>query len=178
MQEPVHVHQHHTIGCRQSGPDSRELRAFLQRSLPDHLIPAAFVIVESIPRLPNGKVDRAALPVPNIFTQPVLRLPFKSGQVWTVIQGYPSGGSHSGGSAFSLDLVLGLPQMAGQQSSGKSLPSSPYPYANDPSCGEPVLASAAGQIVEARDDGGAPEDSTDPQNDSINNDYDGWDVCA
>jgi pristinamycin I synthase-3/4 len=51
-------------------PDSgRELdvegvRAELARVLPGHLVPSAFVILESLPRTPNGKLDRAALPVP------------------------------------------------------------------------------------------------------------------
>jgi Concanavalin A-like lectin/glucanases superfamily len=125
----------------------------------------------------DSNQDRDDLPLPLLFAQPALHLPFKPGQAWKVIQGYASGGSHSGTSAFSLDLVLGLPQQAGQQTVGKYLPNvSYYPYASDPSCGEPVHASAAGEIVQARDDGGAPEDTSDPQGDSINNDYDGWDL--
>jgi len=41
-----------------------ELRRFLVKKLPEHMIPSAFVIVKAIPRAPNGKVDRRALPVP------------------------------------------------------------------------------------------------------------------
>ncbi|MCP4656609.1 MAG: amino acid adenylation domain-containing protein, partial [bacterium] len=39
----------------------RELRAFLRDRLPSYMLPAAFVFPETLPRLPNGKVDRAAL---------------------------------------------------------------------------------------------------------------------
>jgi amino acid adenylation domain-containing protein/non-ribosomal peptide synthase protein (TIGR01720 family)/FkbM family methyltransferase len=39
-----------------------ELRRQLERKLPDYLIPAAFVILEKLPRLPSGKIDRQALP--------------------------------------------------------------------------------------------------------------------
>jgi acyl carrier protein len=49
-------------GRRAGGP--AELRAFLRRTLPDFMIPAAFVELPSLPLLPNGKVDRAALPAP------------------------------------------------------------------------------------------------------------------
>jgi amino acid adenylation domain-containing protein/FkbM family methyltransferase len=38
-----------------------DLRRYLQRKLPDYLVPAELVFVDSLPRLPNGKIDRQAL---------------------------------------------------------------------------------------------------------------------
>jgi amino acid adenylation domain-containing protein len=43
-------------------PSRRELREHLGRQLPDYMIPPVFSELDAIPRLPNGKVDRAALP--------------------------------------------------------------------------------------------------------------------
>jgi amino acid adenylation domain-containing protein len=40
------------------------LRAWLARSLPDAMIPAAWAFLDALPRTPNGKVDRRALPSP------------------------------------------------------------------------------------------------------------------
>jgi natural product biosynthesis luciferase-like monooxygenase protein len=41
-----------------------ELRAHLRASVPDYMVPSAFVMLESLPRTPNGKIDRAKLPAP------------------------------------------------------------------------------------------------------------------
>ncbi|WP_323851969.1 non-ribosomal peptide synthetase [Xenorhabdus szentirmaii] len=42
-----------------------ELRQQLARHLADHMVPSAFVILESFPLTPNGKLDRQALPAPD-----------------------------------------------------------------------------------------------------------------
>ncbi|QFU89756.1 non-ribosomal peptide synthetase [Amycolatopsis sp. YIM 10] len=41
-----------------------ELNQHVSRHLPGHMVPAHFVAMEAFPRLPNGKVDRDALPDP------------------------------------------------------------------------------------------------------------------
>jgi amino acid adenylation domain-containing protein len=41
---------------------SAGLRNFMKGKLPEHMIPSAFVLLESLPLTPNGKIDRRALP--------------------------------------------------------------------------------------------------------------------
>jgi amino acid adenylation domain-containing protein len=47
------------------GSSARSLLGLLRQKLPDFMVPAAVVILETLPLLPNGKVDRQALPSPD-----------------------------------------------------------------------------------------------------------------
>ncbi|MGN7779447.1 amino acid adenylation domain-containing protein [Mycolicibacterium sp. 22603] len=58
-----------TPGC---APDPAELKRQLSTRLPGYMVPTAIVLVEAIPLLPNGKLNRAGLPTPQLSAAPAV----------------------------------------------------------------------------------------------------------
>jgi len=53
------------ISSGQIVPTARELRQFLQASLPNYMIPSSFVPLDRFPLTPNGKINESLLPFPD-----------------------------------------------------------------------------------------------------------------
>ncbi|WP_330286293.1 amino acid adenylation domain-containing protein [Streptomyces sp. NBC_00576] len=56
-------------------PDPGRLRGHVGRQLPDHMVPAAVVLLDRLPQLANGKLDRSALPAPDFAALSTGRAP-------------------------------------------------------------------------------------------------------
>jgi amino acid adenylation domain-containing protein len=82
------------VVARQDRPASvADLRGFLRSRLPAYMVPAHFVFLDGLPLLPNGKVDRTALPAPeglypaapSGYVAPKSELESTIGRVWQSI---------------------------------------------------------------------------------------------
>ena len=117
-----------------SAPTISELRNFLKARLSDYMVPASFVILERFPLTPNGKVDRRALPAPDL-SRPELEEAFASprtpteqrlADIWCRVLGLERVGVHDsffdlgGDSILSIQIVSRASQ-AGLQLSAKQL---------------------------------------------------------
>ncbi len=58
----------YVVPARGAAPDPERWRRHLAAELPDYMVPSAFVTLPKLPRSPNGKLDRDALPAPGPAT--------------------------------------------------------------------------------------------------------------
>jgi amino acid adenylation domain-containing protein/non-ribosomal peptide synthase protein (TIGR01720 family) len=56
----------YVVPSRDVAPQSSVLRDFLLQTLPDYMVPVAFVVLDALPLSANGKVDRRALPLADV----------------------------------------------------------------------------------------------------------------
>ncbi|MBB5918301.1 amino acid adenylation domain-containing protein [Nocardia transvalensis] len=64
-----------------AGAVAEPVRRYLADRLPSHMVPAAIVVLDSIPLTPNGKLDRAALPDPELDVATAGRAPVTPSEI-------------------------------------------------------------------------------------------------
>ncbi|MBD1806825.1 amino acid adenylation domain-containing protein [Microcoleus sp. FACHB-SPT15] len=95
-------------------PKSNELRNFLKDRLPEHMVPSAFVLLETLPLTPSGKVDRRALPAPDsaqpqsdeTFTAPRTPIEESLANIWAQVLGLDRVGIHDNFFELGGDSIL------------------------------------------------------------------------
>jgi amino acid adenylation domain-containing protein len=108
-------------------PDPAELRSRLAATLPEHLIPAAFVPLDELPLTPNGKLDRAALPAPDfagaaaVFEPPAGAAEETVAQIWSQVLGVDPVGALDSFFALGGDSIRSLKVISRLRAAGYRL---------------------------------------------------------
>ncbi|NUT52322.1 MAG: amino acid adenylation domain-containing protein, partial [Saccharothrix sp.] len=102
-----------------------KLREFLGETMPDYLVPSAFVPLDALPISPNGKVDRARLPEPDFsatagaeFVAPTGPVQEALAAVWADVLGVPGVGAEDNFFALGGDSILSMQVVARARQAG------------------------------------------------------------
>ena len=110
-------------------PPGTDLREHLRERLPLYMVPALFVHLETLPRTPNGKIDRRALPAPD-GGRPELRSSYVAprnaseqllASIWSQVLGVERVGAHDDFFELGGDSILSIQIVARANQSGLRL---------------------------------------------------------
>ncbi|EZP30954.1 non-ribosomal peptide synthase/polyketide synthase [Pseudomonas sp. RIT288] len=117
----------YTVRAGVEVPSLETLRAHVLERLPEYMVPAAFVLLDALPLMPNDKVDRKALPEPGAdavinrpYVAPQGEVETALAQIWGEVLGVEQVGRHDnffelGGHSLLAVKLVNLLQRAGLQ---------------------------------------------------------------
>src|SRR6266508_1357144 len=106
-----------------------ELREYLQRRLPEYMVPSAFVVVAELPLTANGKVDKKALPRPEVgrrwqeesYREPRTEVEEVMAGIWRQVLGVERVGIHDNFFELGGDSILSIQIIARARQAGLDL---------------------------------------------------------
>ncbi|NTX58857.1 AMP-binding protein, partial [Myxococcus sp. CA039A] len=108
--------------------DTQALRASLSQRLPEFMVPSAFVTLPTLPLSPNGKVDRRALPAPDLkpreagdFLEPQTPSQQALARIWTELLGVPRIGLRDNFFELGGDSILAIQVVSRARQAGLHL---------------------------------------------------------
>jgi amino acid adenylation domain-containing protein/non-ribosomal peptide synthase protein (TIGR01720 family) len=107
----------------------QDLRRALAQRLPDYMVPTMFVQLEELPRLPNGKIDRASLPAPDdavvhaagVYAAPRTAIEQTLAEIWQQVLGRKQLGIHDSFFELGGDSILAIQIVARANQAGLKL---------------------------------------------------------
>jgi len=109
-------------------PDTADLRAFLAQTLPDYMVPSAFVTLDELPLSPNGKLDRKALPAPDLsaahaggYVPPRTDAERTLAEIWAEVLGVEQVGVEDNFFELGGDSILSIQVVSRARAAGLSL---------------------------------------------------------
>ncbi|BAY99585.1 amino acid adenylation domain protein [Tolypothrix tenuis PCC 7101] len=117
------------IPSQEQSPTVSELRSFLKQTLPDYMVPSIFITLNTLSFLPNGKVDRKALPAPDtarpdlqaLFATPRTPVEETLVQIWSEVLRLENVGINDNFFELGGDSILSLQMIAKANQAGLQL---------------------------------------------------------
>ena len=117
------------VANQEPTPAQQTWRSFLKQKLPEYMIPSAFVVIETLPRTPNGKIDRQALPMLDAtpspgaaaFVAPGTPVESTLAVIWAEVLGLERVGVHDNFFELGGDSILSIQIIARANQAGLRL---------------------------------------------------------
>ncbi|MES2740502.1 MAG: amino acid adenylation domain-containing protein [Pseudomonadota bacterium] len=137
-------------------PGAEQLAQALRAQLPSYMVPSAFVVLERLPLTSNGKIDRKALPAPDLAPEAVTETPHGDteqalAQLWAEVLSVPLEqiGRHSNFFRLGGQSLLATVLLARMRQRFGSVPALRELFANPTIAQLAPLVGAAGAPAEA-----------------------------
>ncbi|MGH4018676.1 MAG: non-ribosomal peptide synthase/polyketide synthase, partial [Pseudonocardiaceae bacterium] len=139
----------YVVPAQGRAPEAAGLRGFLAASLPEYMVPAAFVTLDALPLSPNGKLDRKALPAPEPgavggagYVAPRTETERTLADIWAEVLGLERVGAEDNFFELGGDSILSIQVVSRARQAGVGLmPRDLFRH--------PTLASLASSVAEA-----------------------------
>lgn len=136
-------------------PTPAQLRTFIKGILPGHMIPSAFVLLKSMPLTPNGKIDRKALPAPDlshsheerVIVEPTSQIEKTLAAIWSEVLGVERVGITDNFFDMGGDSILNVQVAIKANRAGLKLP--PLDIFSYPTISELAATMGASQSIKA-----------------------------
>jgi aryl carrier-like protein len=111
-----------------AAPSTTVLRELLRDTLPDYMVPSAFVVLDALPLSSSGKVDRRALPAPegqpevgSVYVAPRTPVERTLAGVWAEVLGVPRVGVEDNFFELGGDSILSIQVVSRTRQAGLGL---------------------------------------------------------
>ncbi|WP_143671468.1 non-ribosomal peptide synthetase, partial [Streptomyces sp. wa1071] len=109
-----------------ASPDTGEITERIARRLPDHMVPTALITLDALPLTPSGKLDRTALPAPDLAATATEVAPRGIREavltaLFAELLGIPAAGAEDSFFALGGDSILSIQLVARARRAGMTL---------------------------------------------------------
>ncbi|MFD4825019.1 amino acid adenylation domain-containing protein [Streptomyces rubiginosohelvolus] len=114
------------VPAADTSPDTALITQRIARRLPDHMVPTALITLDALPLTPSGKLDRAALPAPDLAATATAVAPrgIREAVLTTLfaeLLGIPEAGAEDSFFALGGDSILSIQLVARARKAGMTL---------------------------------------------------------
>ena len=137
----------------QLDPEIDTLRSYLSSSLPDYMVPTAFVKLDAMPLTPNGKINRKALPDPDMslmgeeYVAPRNELEQQLADIWCDVLKLEHVGMHDNFFSMGGDSIVSIQLVSRARNS--DIYFSPKDLFQNPTIAQLASCDLKGTVIEA-----------------------------